>query len=380
MPVFDQGYQHWNGELAGHGWRWLTITRHGVRTGMKSLVIRSFLLVSLVPALVLVITMCLWGLIERQSDLVAGLSQMLRFMLPKIVQDPRSYRVEVWTICYDRFMYVELWLSMFLIVLVGPNLISQDLRFNALPLYFSRPLRRIDYFIGKLGVIATFLGMTIVVPAVLAYVLGLLFSLDRTILRDTFRILISSIAYGMIVALSAGLLVLALSSLTRSSRYVAMLWLGIWFVSFGLGLLLEGVDQEQRWHASMNQAMVKRQIDFGRPHTMVEQRRMEREWMEAYERIRQEFETEELQRSSRNWRPMVSYMSNLSRIGQQLLGTNARWDSLSQAWPTLDRTQFLYRYRGNDYPWYWSALVLVGLFGLSVWILNFRVKSLDRLK
>ena len=43
---------------------------------------------------------------------------------------------------------------MLLVVLAGPNLISRDLRFNALPLYFSRPLTRLDYFLGKLGVIA----------------------------------------------------------------------------------------------------------------------------------------------------------------------------------------------------------------------------------
>ena len=33
MPIFDQGYQHWSGKLWGHGWRWLAITRHGVRIG-----------------------------------------------------------------------------------------------------------------------------------------------------------------------------------------------------------------------------------------------------------------------------------------------------------------------------------------------------------
>ena len=33
MPIFDQGYQHWTGHLSGHAWRWLAITRHGVRVG-----------------------------------------------------------------------------------------------------------------------------------------------------------------------------------------------------------------------------------------------------------------------------------------------------------------------------------------------------------
>ena len=79
---------------------------------------------------------------------------------------------------------------MILIVLVGPSLISQDLRFNALPLYLSRPLRRIDYLLGKLGVIGAFLGLVIIVPCLVAYVLGLLFSLDLTIVRDTYRLLL----------------------------------------------------------------------------------------------------------------------------------------------------------------------------------------------
>ena len=32
------------------------------------------------------------------------------------------------------------------------------------------------------------------------------------------------------------------------------------------------------------------------------------------------------------------------------------------------------------WPWYWSASVLLALGGLSAWILNKRVKNLDRLR
>jgi hypothetical protein len=35
---------------------------------------------------------------------------------------------------------------------------------------------------------------------------------------------------------------------------------------------------------------------------------------------------------------------------------------------------------GNQYPWYWSVTVLAGLLALSVCILNFSIKSLDRLE
>ena len=231
MPIFDQGYQHWSGQLSGHAWRWLAITRHGVRVGLTNRWLRIFLFMAWLPALVLAAMLCLWGLVERNSALITSIGPLLGFLDPAILAGPRPYRVEIWTLCYSYFLWTELRFSMILILLVGPNLISQDLRYNALPLYFSRPLRRIDYFLGKLGVIVAFLGMVIIVPSLAAYVLGLLFSLDITIVRDTFGILLASIAYGLVIAVSAGLLILALSSLSRNSRYVALFWLGIWFVS-----------------------------------------------------------------------------------------------------------------------------------------------------
>jgi ABC-2 type transport system permease protein len=239
---------------------------------------------------------------------------------------------------------------MILILLVGPNLISQDLRYNALPLYFSRPLRRSDYFLGKLGVIVAFLGMVIIVPSLVAYVLGLLFSLDITIVRDTFGLLLASVAYGLVIALSAGLLILALSSLSRNSRYVALFWLGIWFVSSAVAGVLDSVDRQQR--------MVQGGHGWGSA----------------------EFPAEELEAAKTNWRPLVSYTANLSRVGQQLLGADACWERLSQLRPSGQRDWFLLGNIGTRYPWYWSAAVLAALFGISACILNFSIKSLDRLR
>jgi ABC-2 type transport system permease protein len=256
MPIFDQGYQHWKGELSGHAWRWLAITRHGVRIGMQGRVFRMVLLVSLLPAVGLATALCLWGLIERKSDLVTTIVQFLassQILSPGVVADPRHYRLEIWTLCYNFFLSLELTLSMILIVLVGPNLISQDLRFNALPLYLSRPLRRIDYLAGKLGVIAAFLGLAIIVPCLLTYALGLLFSLDLTIVKDTYRLLLASVAYGVVIILSSGMLILALSSLSRNSRYVALFWLSIWIVTNIVSGVLETTNQVQRRQAYYRQ-------------------------------------------------------------------------------------------------------------------------------
>jgi ABC-2 type transport system permease protein len=354
MPIFDQGYQHWSGHLSSHAWRWFAITRRGVRTALRSRLVRFALILAWFPALVLATALCLWGLVERQSALIETFRPMLTSLLGRpVLAGPREYRVEIWTLCFHYFLACELWFSMVLVLLVGPNLISQDLRYNALPLYFSRPLRRIDYFAGKLGVIAALLAAVIVVPSIAAYILGLLFSLDLTIIRDTSRILLASVCYGIVIAISAGTLMLALSSLSRNSRYVALFWMCIWILTSTVSMVLMIVDQEERRH----QAGVNRRI-----------------WAS------EEFLTAELEASKADWRPLISYTSNLRRVGEHLLATNAAWERLSQLSPAGERTRILSQMMGNRYPWYWSAGVLAGIFVVSACILNFSIKSLDRLK
>ena len=344
MPIFDQGYQHWNGTLSGHAWRWLAITRHGVRIGMKMRSLRFVLLLSLLPAMTLAAAIATWGLIERKSVLVQMIAGFLvgsGILNRGVVTDPLHYRIEIWTLCYSLFLSSELTLSMILVLLVGPDLISQDLRFNALPLYLSRPLRRIDYFLGKLGVIAAFLGLVTVVPCLLAYALGLLFTLDITILRDTFGLLLAAIGYGVVIILSAGMLILALSSLSRNSRYVALFWLVLWIVSNIFSYVLQFRDQVARIRPcrtgrTSGQSLSKKcrgDRGFG-------QKRLRGSGRNGQFQPSQEVLNAQLEAAKTNWRPLVSYTANLDRIGRQLLGTDACWKS-SPSWsPPLTEDVF----------------------------------------
>src|SRR5262249_3697055 len=196
MPIFDQGYQHWKGPLAGHAWRWLAIARHGVRVQVKSWIVRILLLLAWLPALALIAAVAVWGLVEQKS---AGVLGFVSNLLPAdMLLDPRAYRSAAWTVAYAMFFKVEMFFIMLLVVTTGPSLISRDLRFNALPLYFARPLTRLDYFVGKLGVIAALVAAVAIVPAVLAYIIGICFSLDLGVVKDTYPVLLGSIGYGMI--------------------------------------------------------------------------------------------------------------------------------------------------------------------------------------
>lgn len=421
MPIFDQGYQNWSGPLSGHGTRWLAVARHGVKAMLKSWIVRLLLLVSWLPAVALVTVLTLWGLLENQAESILQL--VSRMLPPEIVAKPHDFRVAVWTIAYSYFFKAELLFSLFLVLLVGPNLVSRDLRFNALPLYLSRPLRRFDYFAGKLGVIAFFLFATMVVPAVGAYLFGLAFSRDLAVIRDTHHLLWGGILYGTLVTLSSGTLMLALSSLSRRSIYVGLAWAGLVFLTHWVSSALVAIryDTERR---AIQYDGIKQWVkdnppppgqDMSGPYpswrgpipskaqadTKTDEEKAREawrlRWSRQYAELQAQSEASRNAQAAADWRPLISYANNLDRLSDLLLNTDAAWALVGSAadrarpamktmtpagdavpMPPQGRT--LANRRVWQHPWYWSAGVLAGVWLVSVFVLSRRVKSLDRLK
>ncbi len=425
MPIFDQGYQHWRGPLSGHAWRWLAITEQGLRVQWKGRILRLLVLASWAPALALVGVVALWGLVEQNSQGVLAMAQ--RLLPAGIVQQPQEYRLAVWTVAYAFFFKIELFCILLLAVIAGPGLISRDLRFNALPLYFSRPLTRLDYFLGKLGIIAALVAAVAIGPAVFAYVIGICFSGSFRVVGDTYRLLLGSVAYGAILALSVGTMMLALSSLSRRSLYVGIAWAGLWIVSVAVAGILTDIHREGIAQSAVDAEMAR----WFAKHPPPSDIRMQGVWPEpphdairskvrgpvenapqsagfrwytAWGRARREAwrkareDRGQVLRS--DWRPVCSYSNNLDRMADLLLDTDRAWVTIGTAAEQPRRAlggpfgpfgpmglsaepinkrrladQFVWQY-----PWQWSAAVLAVLLGLSVWTLTHRIKSLDRLK
>lgn len=362
MPILDQGYQHWDGKLTGHAFRWLAITRNGVKAQFKNRWLITTLIGALAPALLLAAFLALWGLFEQQSSILTPFLFLFQGLPEEISSGPKGFRTTFWTLAFVQFFKVQLVFSFLLVMLVGPELISQDLRFNALPLYLSRPLRRLDYFLGKFGVIAAFLLAVMLAPAILAYLLGLTFSLDPATLTDTWRVLAAAIAFSLVVAGSTGLLMLAFSSLSRNSRFVTAMWVGVWMLGGA------AADAIRRGGAE-------------------------------------------------EWAPLASYSADLSSVRDALFDYDAHWERVSDVFRSSREAMEAARSRqrprrprifgipigpppspgdapddsprprirvestvGRRPPWRWSAGVLAGLAVASVVVLSTRVRSLDRLK
>lgn len=366
MSIYDQGYQHWEGTFRPHSIRWLVIATHGLRGAFRSKSVRRLTFLALFPSFVLIAFLSIWGLIEQEVSWGAAFAPILRmFGFPEsILSGPKGHRLMVWTFAFNVFLGFQTIFWVLTLLVVGPRLISQDLRANALPLYLSRPLNRWDYFLGKFAVVAACIGGVTVLPLSMAYLFGLLFSFDPAVIGDTIGLFAGSLAYCLVLIASAGALILAISSLTNSSLQVSMIWIMLWLLSAGLATAAMGMV---------------RGITRGDP--------------EARDRFA--------------WVELISYNANLYRVRQEFLGTERAWESLRELSqqdfakmfparrfgrpggpggpmaplpPTPPPPPLVGPDRGELTPIRWSAGVLGGLFLASAAILATRIRGMDRLR
>ena len=170
-----------------------------------------------------------------------------------------------------------------------------------------------------------------VVPAVAAYVLGVCFSLDLSVIRDTWRLLPASILYGLVIVVSAGTLMLALSSLSRRSLYVGIAWVGLWIISSAVAGVLDGIQREALFHTIWQEEMARGNLDQNDlpldPDEPPSERSRRNRGVsgEAWQRVQQRVEQAEAEAAPTNWRPLCSYTANLQRLGEALLNTDAAW-------------------------------------------------------
>ncbi len=385
MPIFDQGYQHWGGETGSHAWRWLAITRQGVRAQWRNRKTKYLLLAAWTPALLLVVFLALWGLLEQKSDFLKPFMFLFSWLPEELREGPRGFRTTIWTLAFHFFLSMEVLLSLMLTLLVGPDLISQDLRFNAFPLYFSRPLRRFDYFLGKLGIIAAFIGAVTIVPALIAYVVGLAFSFDISVLRDTWRVLLASAAYGVIISVVCGLVMLAFSSLSRNSRIVSGMFVALWFLSGMISNALVTSSSRRGFDPTATPDLKWRVVSFTGNLDRVREGMLDtdaafRQITEAILRGMETAQKAEAAAEAARGRGLAAMILGGRGRRQPRPDRDVDVTFGDTTVSSRDGPDKIFEALKSQFPWTWSAGILAGLCAISVLVLSTRVKSLDRLR
>lgn len=137
-------------------------------------------------------------------------------------------------------MGIQSALAFFLAALVGPGLVSPDLTNGALPLYFSRPMSRTEYTLGKFAVLAVLISMITWIPGMLMFVMEASLSGSEWLLanlRLAAGIFIGSWAW--IVSIS--LLAIALSAWVRWRPVAGALLFAFFFATSGFGAVVNEI-------------------------------------------------------------------------------------------------------------------------------------------
>jgi len=220
MPIHDQGYRRYAGSRAPLGRAWSVIARAGVRTLLSKRAFIGLLLLSWVPFLVRAV----------QIYASANLPQA-QFLAP----DARMFR---------QFLDQQEVFLFFITVYAGTGLIANDRRANALQIYLSKPLTRVEYIFGKFTILLTLLLLVTWVPAVLLVVIQVMFAGSFSFLLQHLFLLPAITVFALIQVTTVSIAMLALSSLSRSSRYVGVLYAALIFFSQAVYGIVRGITRD----------------------------------------------------------------------------------------------------------------------------------------
>src|SRR5688572_25437590 len=196
MPIHDQGYRRYLGSRAAIGRGWQVMTRAGVMSVITRRLFIALMLIAWVPFIVRVV----------QFYFATTLAQA-RFLAPK----GETFR---------EFLDQQgLWVF-FVTIYVGAGLIANDRRANALQLYLSKPMTSAEYVAGKLAILFIFLVAVTFLPAISLLITQALFAGNLTFIRNNLFLLPAITLYSLAQVLMAATTMLALSSLSKSSRFV----------------------------------------------------------------------------------------------------------------------------------------------------------------
>jgi ABC-type transport system involved in multi-copper enzyme maturation permease subunit len=217
MPIHDQSYRHFEGAKAPPGRAWLVIAQAGIMTMIRKRLFLGLLMMSWIPFLV------------RAGQIYFSTNFPQMAMLAATAETFRDFLAS-----QDGFVF-------FMTIYVGAGLIANDRRANALQIYLSKPLLRSEYIAGKAAVLFFFLLLITLVPAILLLLVQVLFAGNFQFLRKNLFLFPAITVASLLQVLLSTFTMLALSSLSKSSRYVAILYAGIIFFTAAIYQVLYAI-------------------------------------------------------------------------------------------------------------------------------------------
>lgn len=216
MPIHDQGYRRYGGTRAAIGQAWRVIAGAGLRGLITQRKFIGLMLFAWTPFVVRAVQVYISSTFQQASFLAPKAETFREFL------DQQGAFV----------FFVTIW--------AGAGLIANDRRANALQVYLSKPLTRLEYVVGKLAILFALLMAVTWAPATALLLVQVAFAGSLTFVRQNVFLVPAITLLSLLQVLLAAMTMLALSSLSKSSRFVGIMYAGLIFFTSALFNAIRG--------------------------------------------------------------------------------------------------------------------------------------------
>ncbi|MCY3838234.1 MAG: hypothetical protein OXH09_06265 [Gammaproteobacteria bacterium] len=140
------------------------------------------------------------------------------------------------------------WVAFLIVLVVGPSLLAPDLKDNAMPLYLSRPVTKLQYLLGKLLVLLTLTAAVTWLPGLLL-VLANAYYADDGWLMDNLTVPFGLVGSCLVWTACLSIIALALSAWVRWRPAATLGFLGLFVIGSAIGNLFRATSGD--WYGSL---------------------------------------------------------------------------------------------------------------------------------
>lgn len=212
MAIHEQNYVRYDGPVREGGGIW-TIGWTGFR------VYTSFARTKLIIAI-------LW----LASPIGAGILVMLEYILRGQMGQfggEASLPEASWVV---GFLQLQAYSLALLLMASGCGVVAEDLRYRTFQLYFSKPISRLQYALGKFTAIFLLGSMVTILPAIVVGSLRAALFIRTEFFQEMLIQVGTGVGLSVFITLVMCLIVMGLSSLTSRTGYVVLSWIALLIV------------------------------------------------------------------------------------------------------------------------------------------------------
>jgi ABC-2 type transport system permease protein len=228
MAVYKRSYRPYTGALTPRWSRFWILSRYAMRGIFKSRILTGLYVISLLYPIVLIALMYL----NHNAKILS------------LIKFDRDHLFDVGGSFFFVLMTVQSSIAFLVTAFIGPNMIAPDLANGGLPLYFCRPLSRVEYVLGKALPIAVLLSFITWVPGLIVFCVE--WSLSGTAWAWNNINLAGGVVLGSFLWITVlSMLALALSAWVRWKLVAGALILAVMFLSSGFATAIWAVMRTQ---------------------------------------------------------------------------------------------------------------------------------------